>query len=76
MTMMYTSIRLNLSFVTQLQDFSLNHVQEYEEEEGEEKTEKVYNPRCRGGFSRWSRGCYTLIRDDDQEQAEYALDLR
>ena len=38
--------------------------------------EKVYNPRCRGGLARWGQGNYTLIRDDDQEQAEYALDLR
>ena len=38
--------------------------------------EKEYNPRCRGGFARWGQGNYTLIRDDDQEQAEYALDLR
>ena len=45
------------------------------DEEGEEE-EKVYNPRCRGHFSRWSPGSYTLIRDDDQEQAEFALDLR
>ena len=36
----------------------------------------MYNPRCRGSFSRWGQGNYTLIRDDDQEQAEYALDLR
>ena len=47
-----------------------------EEGEGEEKEDKVYNPRCRGGFARWGPGNYTLIRDDDQEQAEYALDLR
>ena len=50
---------------------------EEEDENGdEEKVPKVYNPRCRGGFSLWSPGCYSLIRDDDQEQAEYALDLR
>ena len=36
----------------------------------------MYNPRCRGGLTRWGPGNYTLIRDDDQEQAEYALDLR
>jgi len=47
-----------------------------EDEDDEEKAPKVYNPRCRGGFCRWSPGCYSLIRDDDQEQAEYALDLR
>ena len=50
--------------------------QEEEEEELEEKEEKVSNPRCRGGFHRWAVGCYSLVRDDDQEQAEYALDLR
>jgi len=49
---------------------------EEENEEDEEKVPKVYNPRCRGGFFSWSPGCYSLIRDDDQEQAEYALDLR
>jgi len=47
-----------------------------DEEETKKEGEKVYNPRCRGGISRWSKGCYTLIRDDDKEQAEYALDLR
>ena len=50
--------------------------EEEKEEDGEEKVDKVYNPRCRGGFARWGPGNYTLIRDDDQEQAEYALDLR
>ena len=49
---------------------------EEEKEDGAEKEEKVYNPRCRGGLARWGPGNYTLIRDDDQEQAEYALDLR
>ena len=54
--------------------------EESEEEEEEEKEEpeggKIFNPRCRGQFSRWSPGTYTLVRDDDQEQAEFALDLR
>jgi len=49
---------------------------EEDKEDGAEKEEKVYNPRCRGGLARWGPGNYTLIRDDDQEQAEYALDLR
>jgi len=47
-----------------------------DEEEEEEADRKDSNPRCRGAFQHWSRGCYTLIRDDDLEQAEYALDLR
>jgi len=47
-----------------------------DDETVEEKVAKVYNPRCRGGFCNWSPGCYSLIRDDDTEQAEYALDLR
>ena len=47
-----------------------------DDEAGGAGGEKVYNPRCRGQFSRWSPGTYTLIRDDDQEQAEFALDLR
>ena len=67
---------LMLSNLTGLKLHQLAPESDNEEEEQEDKAEKVYNPRCRGGYSRWSRGCYTLIRDDDQEQAEYALDLR
>merc|ERR1719234_1155974 len=43
-----------------------------EEEDGQSAnstSSRVSNPRCKGG-------CYTLIRDVDLEQAEYALDLR
>ena len=47
-----------------------------DDSDSEDPETKSFNPRCRGGFSLWSSGCYTLIRDDDQEQAEYALDLR
>jgi len=47
-----------------------------EDEDAEDKISKIYNPRCHGGFFRWTSGCYSLIRDDDQEQAEFALDLR
>ena len=36
------------------------------EDDKEDAAEKVYNPRCRGGFYRWSPGNYTLVRDDDQ----------
>jgi len=46
------------------------------DDEGKEDNPKEYNPRCRGRFCCWSSGCYTLIRDDDTELAEYALDLR
>ena len=52
------------------------HPMASEDSDTEEDKDKVYNPRCRGGFARWGPGNYTLIRDDDQEQAEYALDLR
>jgi len=49
-----------------------------DESDGEAATseEKVYNPRCRGGFRKWNQGCYTLVRDDDSQQSEFALDAR
>jgi len=47
-----------------------------DDEEEEENVTRTFNPRCHGGFYKWSPGCYSLIRDDDKEQAEYALDLR
>ena len=46
------------------------------EEEEESSEEKVYNPRCRASFMAWLPGNYTLVRDDDLEQEEFALDLR
>ena len=33
-------------------------------------------PKCVAEVRRWKRGSYTLIRDDDQEQCEFALDAR
>ena len=65
---------LLLSNLTGLRLHQLAPADSEDEEAGGQ--EKVYNPRCRGQFSRWSPGSYTLIRDDDQEQAEFALDLR
>merc|ERR1712130_1040772 len=34
------------------------------------------DPRCRASFLHWQPGTYSLVRDDDEEQAEAALDLR
>jgi len=64
--------------LSNLTGLRLHHLapEDSEDEAGEAGGEKVFNPRCRGQFSRWSPGTYTLIRDDDQEQAEFALDLR
>ena len=72
---------LLLSNLTGLRLHPLASSQEDSEDEageaaGEAEGEKVGSPRCRGQFSRWSPGTYTLLRDDDQEQAEFALDLR
>ncbi len=33
-------------------------------------------PRCRAEFRRWRQGSYTLVRDDDTDQQECALDAR
>ena len=62
--------------LSNLTGLRLHQLAPEDSDDEEDDKDKVYNPRCRGGISRWSRGCYTLIRDDDQEQAEYALDLR
>jgi len=47
-----------------------------EDSEGEEEEGKEFNPRCRAAFAHRRAGSYTLLRDDDLEQAEFALDLR
>jgi len=68
---------LMLSNLTGLKLHPLAPEDSDDDDETEEKNiAKVYNPRCRGGFCNWSPGSYSLIRDDDKEQAEFALDLR
>jgi len=47
-----------------------------EDEEEEEGSGSDGDPRCRASFLHWQPGTYSLVRDDDEEQAEAALDLR
>jgi len=47
-----------------------------EDSDGEEEEGKEFDPRCRAAFAHRRPGSYTLVRDDDLEQAEFALDLR
>jgi len=65
--------------LSNLTGLKLHPLAEEDEDESEEEgtsEEKVYNPRCRGGFGKWTQGCYTLVRDDDSEQSEFALEAR
>ena len=38
--------------------------------------EKQFDPTCKSEVRRWTRGFYTLIHDEDAQNAEVALDLR
>lgn len=44
--------------------------------EGTEEDETEINPLCHYEVRRWKRGSYTLIRDGDDHQSEFALDAR
>ena len=41
-----------------------------------QKKKKPFDPRCLSEVRRWEHGSYTMVRDDDPEQAEFALDAR
>jgi len=47
-----------------------------EDSDDEEDNGEEGDPRCRAAFINWQPGTYSLVRDDDEEQAEAALDLR
>merc|ERR1711934_1244582 len=49
---------------------------EDDEEDKEDISGGEGDPRCRASFLHWQPGTYSLVRDDDEEQAEAALDLR
>ncbi|XP_023320742.1 prolyl 3-hydroxylase OGFOD1 [Eurytemora carolleeae] len=47
-----------------------------EEEKTGDGLEQEISPKWKGKIRKWSQGNYTLVRDDDLGQAEYALDAR